>query len=139
MQVKEVMSKDFKIIKPTTTLREAAEYMKECDCGYLPVGSDDRLTGAVTDRDIIVRGIAAGHTPDDTVEDIMTRKIMYCFESDDVEDAAEKMKKEQIRRLAVLDKDKRMTGIVTVGDIARACNDNQLAGEIECHIAKNAA
>src|SRR5437870_3273848 len=123
MQVKEAMSKDFKIITPDTTLREAAEYMRECDCGYLPVGKDDKLTGAVTDRDIVVRGIAPGHNPDDAmVKDIMTEKVMYCFEDDDVKEAAKKMKSEQIRRLVVLNKDKRMTGVITVGDIARASN-----------------
>ncbi len=137
MRVKEAMNKSFKIVKPDTTLREAAEYMKECDCGYLPVGENDKLTGAVTDRDIIVRGIAAGHNPDDaTVDNVMTQKIIYCFEDDDVEDAAKRMKEEQIRRLVVLNKDKRMTGIITVGDIARASNDNNLTGDIETGVAQ---
>jgi CBS domain-containing protein len=139
MQVKQAMSKDFRIIKPDTTLREAAEYMRECDCGYLPVGENDRLTGAVTDRDIIVRGIAAGHNPDDaTVDKIMTEKVVYCYEEDDVKDAAERMKKDQIRRLVVLDKNKRMTGVITVGDIARASNDNYITGDIETSVAQTA-
>lgn len=137
MQIKEVMSTDFKIIKPSTTFREAAELMKENECGYLPVGKDDKLTGAVTDRDIIVRGIAAGLNPDNTaVDSVMTQKIQYCFENDDVEDAAERMKKEQIRRLVVLNDEKRMTGVVTLGDIARTCNDKNLTGDIECQVAK---
>ena len=137
MQIKEVMSTDFKIIKPSTTFREAAELMKENECGYLPVGKDDKLTGAVTDRDIIVRGIAAGLNPDNTaVDSVMTQKIQYCFENDDVEDAAERMKKEQIRRLVVLNDEKRMTGVVTLGDIARTCNDQNLTGDIECQVAK---
>lgn len=139
MQVKEAMCKNVKIIKPTTTLREAAEYMRECDCGYLPVGSDDRLKGAVTDRDIVVRGIAPGLNPDETaVEDVMTQKIIYCFEDDDVEKAAEHMKQEQIRRLVVLNSDKRITGVITVGDIARASNDNHLLGDIENSVAQTA-
>jgi predicted transcriptional regulator len=137
MQVKEVMCKDFKIIQPDTTLREAAEYMRQRDCGYLPVGKDDRLTGAVTDRDIIVRGIAPGHNPDDTmVKDIMTEKVVYCFEEEDLKEAAKRMKEQQIRRLIVLNSAKRMTGVITVGDIARASNDNMLTGEIEVEVAK---
>lgn len=139
MQVKDIMCTDVRIINPDTTLREAAECMKERDCGYLPVGRDDRLTGAVTDRDIIVRGLAAGHNPDDTTVDaVMTQKIRYCFENDDVKDAAEKMKEEQIRRLVVLNDAKRMTGVITIGDIARVSNDNTLTGDIECNVAKAA-
>lgn len=140
MQVKEAMSTDFKIIRPDTTLHEAAELMKDCDCGYLPVGENDRLTGAVTDRDIVVRGIAQGNDPDDTaVSDVMTQKVVYCLETDDLKDAAEKMKNGQIRRLVVLNADKRMTGVITVGDIARVSNDNELTGDIECCVAKTAA
>jgi CBS domain-containing protein len=139
MQVKEAMCKDFKIITPDTTLREAAECMRDCDCGYLPIGRNDKLTGAITDRDIVVRGIAAGHNPDDAVvKDIMSEEVIYCFEEDDVQKAAEKMKGEQIRRLVVLNKDKRMTGVITVGDIARASNDNHLTGDIEKGVAKTA-
>jgi len=137
MKIREAMCTDFKIIKPTTTLREAAEYMRQCDCGYLPVGENDRLTGAVTDRDIIIHGIAAGHSPDEVkVKDIMTQKIVYCFEEDDVKNAAEIMKQDQIRRLVVLNEDKRMTGVITIGDIARASNDNQLTGDIETSVAQ---
>ncbi len=138
MQIKEIMSSDFKVIKPSTTLKEAAEFMKECDCGYLPIGKDDKITGAVTDRDIIVRGIAAGLNPSNTaVDSVMTQKIQYCYEDDEVEDAAERMKNEQIRRLVVLNEEKRMTGVVTLGDIARSCNDKHLTGEIECQVAKS--
>jgi CBS domain-containing protein len=137
MQVKEVMTSEYKFILPDTTLREAAEKMRDCKCGYLPIGEDDRLTGAVTDRDIIVRGIAAGHNPDEvTVKEIMSGRMHYCYEEDDVKDAAERMKNEQIRRLVVLNKDKRIAGILTVGDIARSCNDSHLTGDIESCIAR---
>lgn len=136
MKVKDAMCTDFKIITPDTTLREAAQYMKECECGYLPVGANDKLTGAITDRDIIIRGIAPGHNPDDVmVKNVMTGKVVYCYETDDLKAAGEKMKKEQIRRLVVLNDNKRMTGVLTVGDIARACNDNQLLGDIENSVA----
>lgn len=137
MQVKEIMEKNVKLINPDTTLREAAEFMRECDCGYLPIGENDRLIGAITDRDIVIRGVAAGHSPDDVmVKDAMTEKVVYCFEEDDVKQAAEKMKEKQLRRLIVLNSDKRLTGIVSLGDIARASNDNSLVGEIECGVAQ---
>lgn len=135
MQIKDIMTADFKIIRPDTTLREAAQYMRDRDCGYLPVGENDRLQGAVTDRDIVVRGLAQGMDAEAAVESLMTQKVVYCFEDDDVHAAAEKMKREQIRRLVVLDRNKRMTGVVTVGDIARSCNDQALLGDIEDKVA----
>lgn len=139
MNVRDIMCTDVTIIKPDTTLREAAKHMKDCECGYLPVGENDRLTGAVTDRDIIVRGVAEGHNPDDTtVGTVMTQKIQYCFENDDVKDAAEKMKEQQIRRLVVLNDAKRITGVITIGDIARVSKDDSLTGNIECNVAKAA-
>lgn len=139
MQVKEAMCKSIKIISPDTLLREAAENMRECDCGYMPVGENDRITGTVTDRDIVIRAIAAGLNPDETtVDKIMTSKVFYCFEDDNVEEAAESMKQQQVRRLIVLNRDKRMTGVITIGDIARASNDNQLLGDIENCVARTA-
>lgn len=139
MQVKEVMCTGVKVIRPDTTLREAAAQMRDCDCGYLPVGENDRLTGALTDRDIIIRGVAAGLDPDTaTVGEVMTGRIEYCFENDDVRDAAQHMKSDQIRRLAVLNQGKRLTGVVTLGDIARECGDRQLTGDIEQAVAKAA-
>lgn len=138
MNVKDAMCRDFKIVGPETTLLEAAEAMREYDCGYLPIGANDRLMGAVTDRDIVIRGLGQGYHIETTVDTIMTGNVVYCFEDEPVEDAAERMKSEQIRRLVVLNRDKRMVGILTVGDIARASEDNRLTGEIENCVAKAA-
>lgn len=139
MRVKEIMCQDFKIISPETTLRKAAEMMRDCDCGYLPIGENDRLIGAITDRDIVVRGVAAGRDAQSTsVQRIMTGKIVYCFEDDDLKTAGDCMKEKQIRRLVVLNDDKRMTGVITLGDIARATNDNRLTGDIETGVAQAA-
>lgn len=136
-KVKDMMCTSFKIIRPDTTLREAAQHMCDHDCGYLPVGENDRLSGAVTDRDIVVRGIARGHDPEITgVDQVMTEKVVYCFEGDDVDEAAALMKREQIRRLVVLSEQKRMVGILTVGDIARASQDTRLTGDIELSVAQ---
>lgn len=139
MKIKEIMCTDFKVISPETSLRRAAEIMRDCDIGYLPIGENDRLVGAVTDRDIVIRGIAAGRDPITTsVQRIMTGKVVYCFESDDVRAAGEYMKEKQIRRLVVLSRAKRMVGVVTLGDIARACNDDKLTGDIETGVAQAA-
>lgn len=135
------MEKNVKLIAPDTTIKEAANYMLEYDCGYLPVGENDRITGAITDRDIVIRGVAAGHTPSDAmVKDIMTEKVHYCFENDDIKTAAESMKAQQVRRLIVLNEQKRMTGIVSLGDIACHCDDTHLTGDIMkfCCMAKAA-
>lgn len=113
--------------------------MREYDCGYLPIGENDRIIGTVTDRDIIIRGIAAGHSPDDaTVRDVMTKKIYYCFEDDDLTSAAEQMKTHQVRRLIVLNNKRRLTGVISIGDIARLCKDQNLTGAIEACLAKAA-
>lgn len=137
MRVKEAMSKEPHIIKPDTSLREAARIMRDCDCSYLPVGKNDRLTGALTDRDITVRAVAEGRDPETTTAgDVMTRNIRYCFEEDSLKDAAEHMKAHHIRRLVVLNRDKHMTGILSVDNIA--CKDAKLVGTIAnavCHEA----
>lgn len=136
MKIKDIMCKNVKLVKPETTLRQAAQLMREHKFGYLPVGENDRITGAITDRDIVVHGIAANHNPDETmVKKIMTENITYCFEDDDVKDAAVQMKTNQVRRLVVLNRHKRLTGVVSVGDVARHCNDNHLTGDIEKHVA----
>jgi CBS domain-containing protein len=135
MQVKDIMSMEFHLATPQTTLRDAAEMMRDGDFGYLPVGDGVKLKGAVTDRDIVIRAVAAGLGPDTPLSDIMSETIVYCFEDDDLREAADMMKREQIRRLAVLNDSKRMVGIITLGDIARA-DEQRLAGEIELQVAQ---
>jgi CBS domain-containing protein len=137
MRVYDAMCEDIEVVTPDITLQEAAEIMRDCECGYLPIGENDRLVGAVTDRDIVVRGLAKGLDPEDTtVEEIMTERIVYCYEDDNLRDAAEQMKREQVRRLVVLDGNKRMVGVLSVGDIARACGDRHLTGDIETGVAQ---
>lgn len=136
MHVKDLMSTSFKIISPDTTLRQAAEIMRDHDLGYLPVGENDRLKGAVTDRDIVVRGIASGLDGGESVERVMTERISYCFDDDTIKEAAEVMKSEQIRRLVVLNESKRVCGVISLGDIAREHHDRHLTGEIETAVAQ---
>ena len=129
MRVSEVMTQGVECIGPDATLQEAAAKMKSLDVGPLPVCDNDRLVGMVTDRDITVRATAEGDAPTDVrVRDIMTPEVIYCFEDELVEDAARLMAEKQVRRLVVLNRDKRMVGIVSLGDLAVKTGDEQLAG-----------
>ncbi len=130
MQVKEVMTRGCECIEPDASLESAARRMRELDVGPLPVCDRDRIAGIVTDRDIVVRAIAEGRDPHAThVRDVMTPGITYCFDDDDVEHAADTMKNKQIRRLVVLNRDKRLVGIVSLGDLAIESHDEQMTGD----------
>lgn len=131
MQVKDVMSHKPEFLAPTATLTEAAKKMYDHDYGFIPVGENDRLIGAVTDRDIAIRAVAVGKDPQKTaVRDAMSAGIQFCFETDDLATAAKRMQAQQIRRLVVLNKDKRMVGIISLGDIATKCKDPKLCSEL---------
>jgi len=130
MQVKDVMTRGAECISPDDSLHQAAQKMKSLDVGPLPVcGEGDRLVGMLTDRDIVIRAVAEGRDPKTVkVRDAMTEGVCYCFEDDDVSEAAEQMKNKQIRRLVVLNRDKRLVGIVSLGDLATDTGDQHLAG-----------
>jgi CBS domain-containing protein len=130
MQVKDIMTSGVECICPDTTLREAAQRMKELDVGLLPIcGDDDRLAGMITDRDIAVRAVADGLDPSTArARDVMTPKVIYCYEDQEISDAAHMMEQNQIRRLVVLNHDKRLVGILSLGDLAVDTGDDQLAG-----------
>jgi len=118
MQVREAMSDDVRIANPNQTIREAATLMAKIDAGILPVGDNDRLVGMISDRDITVRAIAFGKGPDTLVREVMSEDVKYCFEEDDVDDVAQNMADIKVRRLPVLNKSKRLVGIVSLGDLA---------------------
>jgi CBS domain-containing protein len=120
MNVEACMSSDVRITSPGETIREAARTMMDIDAGFLPVGENDRLVGMITDRDIAVRGVAEGRAPDTPVRDIMTADIHYVFSDDSVEDAASRMGELQVRRLPVLNRDKRLVGIISIGDVSKS-------------------
>src|SRR5262245_6721676 len=130
MHVKEVMTRGAECVRPGTSLQEAARKMRDLDVGPLPIcGDDDRLKGMITDRDITVRAVAEGHDPKTTrVQDVMTPDVIYCFEDQDVAEASRLMKEKQVRRLVVLNRDKRLVGIVSLGDLAVDAGDEKLAG-----------
>src|SRR5437762_1778186 len=119
MKLKDILTKDPQVIGPDAMICEAARKMKECDIGMLPVCDGQRLVGAITDRDLAVRAVADGCDPLSTkVRDVMTPGICYGFEEQDLEEVAQQMEEKQIRRLAVLNRDKRLVGIVSLGDFA---------------------
>jgi CBS domain-containing protein len=118
MRVAEVMTQDVRLIEPTQTIRDAARLMAEMDAGIMPVREGDRLVGMITDRDIAVRAVAQGRGPDTPVREVMTDEVKYCYEDDDTNDVARNMADIQVRRLPVLTRDKRLVGIISLGDMA---------------------
>ena len=124
MQLSDIISRNVETIAPEATVREAAQRMRSMDVGSLPVCDGNHLLGMITDRDITIRAIADGRDPARTsVRDAMTPDVQYVFEDDDVERAARIMRERQIRRLPVVNREKRLVGIVALGDIARTGND----------------
>jgi CBS domain-containing protein len=117
MKIRNVMTRDAKLATPDDTLQHAAKMMKECDCGVLPVAEGDRLIGMITDRDIAVRAVAEGKGPRAKVRDAMTEDVKYCFEDEDVSHVCENMSEIQVRRLPVIDRNKRLVGIVSLSDL----------------------
>jgi len=129
MLVKEIMTPKVESILPTASLHEAARKMRDLNLGSLPVMEDGKLLGMITDRDICCRGVADEFDPMRTaVQEIMSRDISFCFSDDTVAHAAKQMEDRHIRRLAVLDHDKNITGLLSVDDVAHY--SRQLAGEV---------
>jgi CBS domain-containing protein len=131
MWIRDIMTRDVECVWPDDTLQEAALRMKELDVGPMPVCDYDRVVGMLTDRDITVRAVAEGRDPRSTrVRDVMTRNVVSCSEDDGVEEAARLMQERQIRRLLVLDRDKRLIGIVSLGDLAAEAEDPYRMAEV---------
>lgn len=118
MRVRDCMTRDVRIADPRETIREAAMAMASVDAGALPVGENDRLVGMITDRDIAVRGVADGKGPDATVREVMSAEVRYCYEDDDADDVLRNMAELQVRRLPVVNRNKRLVGIISLSDLA---------------------
>jgi CBS domain-containing protein len=118
MKISEVMTREVRIAGPDHTLAQAATLMAELDSGVLPVANSERLIGMITDRDIAIRGIAKGLGPDAKVSEVMTQDVKYCFDDESCADVAKNMGEIQVRRLPVVNRDKRLVGIVSLGDLA---------------------
>ena len=131
LRIKDVMTPQAEVISPDATTEDAAALMKTLDIGVLPVCDEEGLVGILTDRDLVVRVLAATRDPKAMlVGEAMTPSVVYCFDDDDVEHAASVMAGQQIRRLPVLDKNRKLVGIVSVGDIAVNTQDHQLTGKV---------
>jgi CBS domain-containing protein len=118
MLVSDAMTSDVKIASPNQSISDAARMMAQLDTGMLPVGENDRLVGVITDRDIAVRAVAAGKLPSTPVRDVMSAEVRYCFEDDELETVTRNMADVKLRRLPVLNEEKRLVGIISLGDIA---------------------
>ena len=139
MQLKDVMTRDVKLADPNMTLKEVAAQMRDGDFGVLPVGENDRLVGVITDRDITVRAVAAGKDPNGTkVREVMSEGVTWCYEDASTEEAARLMSEKQIRRLPVINRDKRLVGIVALGDFAVESSEIKPASEALSKVSRGA-
>jgi CBS domain-containing protein len=130
MKVKDAMHKGVEWVAPSTGVTELAKMMLKHDIGAIPIGENDKLIGMVTDRDIVLRGVANGKDASKlTARDVMTPSIVWCRDEEDLDDAARIMEDKKIRRLPVIDKSKRMVGMLSLGDVSHA-SKNSLAGEL---------
>ena len=131
MKVSEVMTRDVQTVRPDQPVQQAASFMLSADAGSIPVTDGDRLIGMITDRDITVRGVAKGYGPDTPVRELMSNEIICAHEDDDIEEVASKMGEAQIRRLPVIDRDERLCGIVSLGDLSREADDDCASEALE--------
>lgn len=135
MKVREVMTTDVLLVNPNQTIAEAAKMMAESDTGAIPVRENDRLVGVITDRDIAIRAVAQRKPPDTSVREAMSKEVLYCYEDEDVEQVAKNMAENQVRRLPVLNREKRLVGIVSLGDLSHSVQP-RTAGEAISEISK---
>jgi CBS domain-containing protein len=123
MKISECMTQDVRLVSPNDTIERAAQIMGSADTGVLPVSDGDRLVGMITDRDIAVRGVAEGCGPSARVGDIMSREVKYCYDDAEMNEVLDNMAQIQVRRLPVVDHDKRLVGIVSLSDLDHAAPD----------------
>lgn len=130
MKLRDVMTKGVEVVHPDSPLQEAAQKMRSLDVGSIPVCDGERVLGMLTDRDITIRATAEGRDPTTTrAREIMTPKIVYCFDDEEIEEAHRLMSEKQIRRLPVLNREKRLVGIVSLGDLAVDAEKEKLSGK----------
>ncbi len=137
-QLKDLMSRDVKVINPDMTIAEAAKKMRDGDFGMMPVGENDRMIGTISDRDIAIRAVAEGMDNGTKVRDVMSEGIAWAYEDDSVEQAAVIMSERQVRRLPVVDREKRLVGIVALGDFAVKSSEIRPAAQALSEISKPA-
>ena len=120
MKIREIMSTNVECVPPDTGIQELANKMKTLDVGFLPVCENDRLVGTVTDRDIVIQGLAGGkNIMGLKATDVMNKQVHWCFDDQDIKDVAEQMRDKEVRRMLILNKDKRLVGVASIGDISK--------------------
>lgn len=119
MKVSDAMSHDVQMASPKQSIQDAARLMAKIDAGVLPVAENDRLVGVITDRDIAIRAVAEGKGLTTKVRDVMTDEVLYCFDDQDLDEVAQNMADMKVRRMPVVNRDKRLVGIISLGDLAR--------------------
>lgn len=138
MRVRDCMTRDVERASPTMPLSTVAQKMRDGDFGAMPVEENDRLIGMITDRDIAIRAVAEGRDPKNTaVKEVLTRHIQYCYEDQSVGEVAQLMGKNRIRRLPVLNREKRLVGILSIGDLALTESDREKVEDALCQISKH--
>ena len=135
-QLRDLMSRDVQIMSPDMTIEEAARKMRDGGFGMMPVEENDRMIGAISDRDIAVRGVAEGKGAGTKVRDVMSKGVVWAYEDNSVEEAAVIMSAHQVRRLPVLDRNKQLVGIVALGDLALDRSESRQAGEALSEISR---
>lgn len=135
-QLKDLMSRDVQVISPDMSIKDAATKMRDGDFGMMPVGENDRMIGTLSDRDIAIRAVAEGMDANTKVRDVMSEGIAWAYEDDSVEQAAKIMSERQVRRLPVVDRNKRLVGIVALGDFAVESSNIQPVAEALSEISK---
>jgi CBS domain-containing protein len=139
MKVKDVMHSGAEWVSPQTPMADVARKMRDLDIGAIPVGENDRLIGMVTDRDIACRGVANGADAAKlTARDVMSKGILYCNDTEELEDALRIMEQKQVRRLPVINDRKRMVGMLSLGDIAHAAS-HEMSGEVTAAVSAHHA
>ncbi|HYD29512.1 MAG TPA: CBS domain-containing protein [Azospirillaceae bacterium] len=130
MKLRDIMTKDVEVVRPDSALQEAARMMRDADTGFLPVCDGEQLIGTVTDRDIAIRSTAEGQDPSSAkVQEVMSEELVFAYEDQDSNEAAQIMAEKRIRRLPVVNREKRLVGVVSLGDLATQTPDDDVVGQ----------
>ncbi|HEY2752082.1 CBS domain-containing protein [Phenylobacterium sp.] len=137
MRVSECMTREVKLANPNDTIADAAKAMAQLDAGVLPVSDNDRLVGMITDRDIAIRAVAQGKGPSAKVSEVMNAEVKYCYDDQEIGEVLRNMGELQLRRMPVLNHEKRLVGIISLGDMAAADGLSHRTGDALCDISRH--
>jgi CBS domain-containing protein len=131
MDIGSVMTREVTVVRPDSSIQEAAQVMERLNVGSVPVCTGRKLVGMLTDRDIAIRAVAAGRDARQTrAEEVMTPDVVYAYEDQSVEEVADMMSAHQIRRMPIISRNKELVGIVALGDLAVDVQDDTMSGDV---------